>query len=118
MMAWWYDRDGNPIETTDEDGNILIEPLTYIDNLLKDYDYRVVAVTEVSSYRVSTVWLGVDHSFGRGEPLIFETMIFGSGEMPFDEWCWRYPTEEESLRAHGAIVRALREGREPEWGDQ
>jgi hypothetical protein len=118
-MAYWYDRDGEPIETWDAAGNILLEPLGRINDLLKDYDYRKVAKTKVDCYEVSTVWLGVDHSFGESEePVIFETMVFVRDDdahtAPYDEWCWRYSSEEEALRGHGAVVAALKEGREPE----
>ena len=38
---------------------------------------RIVAKTKVGRKRVSTVFLGLDHSFmGKGELLLFETMIF------------------------------------------
>ena len=38
---------------------------------------RVVKQEIVGGVRVSTVFLGLDHSFGGGDPLWFETMIFG-----------------------------------------
>jgi hypothetical protein len=37
---------------------------------------RRVFETFVGAYRVSTVFLGLDHSFGHGPPVLFETMIF------------------------------------------
>jgi hypothetical protein len=116
----WYDREGNPIETFDEQGNLLIEPMMRVNRMLADYDYKVVANTTVGDYKVSTVWLGLDHQFEPdGPPLLFETMIFGAGnDAPYDEWIWRYPTEKEAFEAHCAIVKALQEGHEPEWGEQ
>lgn len=47
---------------------------------------RVVRQTELkaSNVRVSTVFLGLDHSFTGGPPLLFETLVFGGhldGEM-------------------------------------
>ena len=53
------------------------------------------------SVTVSTVWLGMDHSFGDGPPLIFETMVFG-GEL--DQECDRYTTEEQAQQGHAAMV--------------
>lgn len=38
---------------------------------------RIIARSEIGGARVSTVFLGIDHQFGMGEPLLFETMIFG-----------------------------------------
>ena len=60
---------------------------------------------------VSTVLLGLDHGFGDGPPLIFETMIFG-GEHAGDQW--RYGTKEEAERGHLRIVRALFAGIDPD----
>jgi hypothetical protein len=58
---------------------------------------RRVAETEKDGIRVSTVFLGIDYSFGEGRPLLFETMIFG-GE--HDEEQWRYSTWEEAEKGH------------------
>lgn len=54
---------------------------------------------------VSTVWLGIDHSFGRGEPLIFETMVFGG---PLDQEQERYSTEAAALEGHQRMVERVR----------
>lgn len=117
----WYDRDGNKIETYDEHGKLDIERMRHLDKLLSDPDYKIVGKTDVGDYEVSTVWLGVDHNFGDGKPIIFETMVFAKGtkgDVSYDEWCWRYSTLEEAKDAHESIVTALHEGREPEWGGQ
>lgn len=53
--------------------------------------------------RVSTVWLGLDHQFGDGPPLIFETMVFPA-ESSMDLDCERYSTEEEAKAGHSAMV--------------
>jgi hypothetical protein len=59
---------------------------------------RVVARTgDRSLVQVSTVFLGLDHSFGDGPPMIFETMIFG-GE--HDQWQERCSTWEEAEAMH------------------
>ena len=47
--------------------------------------------------RVSTVFLGLDYSFGYGPPLLFETMVFG-GE--HDRDMDRYSTWEEAEQGH------------------
>jgi hypothetical protein len=63
---------------------------------------------------VSTVWLGLDHAFrfdGRPHvPLIFETMVFSGSEV-FEDFCWRYSSEEEARRGHERVVTLLREMR-------
>lgn len=52
--------------------------------------------------RISTVFLGLDHSFDGGPPLLFETMIFG-GE--HDGYCERYVTYEEAEIGHQKAVK-------------
>lgn len=65
-------------------------------------NYRLVDFTELrGGVRVSTVWLGLDHSFGFGPPLIFETMVFGG---PLDGEMMRYPTEAQAIRGHRQIA--------------
>jgi hypothetical protein len=38
---------------------------------------RTVAKTTTPNGEISTVFIGLDHQFGDGPPLIFETMVFG-----------------------------------------
>ncbi len=68
---------------------------------------RHVAVTEVApGIRVSTVFLGLDHSFGVGPPLLFETMVFNDyGDNGRQE---RYSTWEEAEAGHARIVEEQR----------
>lgn len=40
-----------------------------------------VGKTYIGHIEVSTVFLILDHSFGMGRPILFETMVFG-----FDDW--------------------------------
>jgi len=59
---------------------------------------RHVAKTEITpEIKVSTVFLGLDHQYGDGPPLIFETMVFG-GEL--DGQMERYSTWEEAETGH------------------
>lgn len=54
---------------------------------------------------VSTVFLGLDHNYGRGDPLIFETMIFGG---PLDNATYRYSTWVQAEAGHAELVTAAR----------
>ena len=65
---------------------------------------RVVEKTNVGDAEVSTVFLGIDHQFGEGPPILFETMIFG-GE--HDEEMWRYSTWDEAKAGHSHVVSLL-----------
>lgn len=60
---------------------------------------RHVDRTEIGEHLVSTVFLGLDHQFGDGPPLLFETMVFAGGE-PDDMWCERCSTWDEAVAMH------------------
>lgn len=51
--------------------------------------------------KVSTVFLGLDHSFDEGVPILWETMIFGGQH---DQEQWRYATRDEALKGHKKAV--------------
>lgn len=55
---------------------------------------------------VSTVFLGLDHSWGRDSPLLFETMLFTDDNR--DSSMWRYSSWDEALAGHAAVVAAVR----------
>jgi hypothetical protein len=94
MKPGYYDRDGRAISETDRA------------SLPADY-YRV-AQDVIDGVTVSTVWLGLDHSFGDGPLLIFETMVFDAdGD---DNDCWRYTTESQALAGHRRVCGMLRAG--------
>lgn len=64
--------------------------------------YHILAYAG-SKMAISTVWLGLDHQFGDGPPLIFETMLFQDGS-GMDEYCERYSTFEAAFDRHWAFV--------------
>lgn len=77
---------------------------------------RHVALTEHELFSVSTIFLGLDPSFGEGPPMLFESKAFE--RMPhidglnihlgtaFD--CERYSTWEDAEIGHKAMVERLR----------
>jgi len=72
-----------------------------------DLAYLVIMKTDIDPYEVSTVWLGINHQFQSGPPLIFETMVFGPG--PEIDGCFgRWSTELEALIGHEEIVQQVR----------
>ena len=66
---------------------------------------RVVAGTKVGKALVSTVFLGLDHNWGDGPPIVFETLVFGG---PHDGEEERYATWEEAERGHAVMVKRVR----------
>jgi hypothetical protein len=69
---------------------------------------RHVANENVGDVRVSTVFLGLDHSFGQGPPLLFETMVFGG---PLNEEQVRYSTWGEAEIGHRYMVERVKSAR-------
>lgn len=67
-----------------------------------------VAGEPVGEVRVSTVFLGLDHSFGEGPPLLFESMIFGG---PLDQEQDRCSTWEAAEKMHEKMMERVRLGR-------
>ena len=62
---------------------------------------RCVALTIQGDVRVSTIFLGLDHSLGHGPPLLFETMAFvGHADVGQE----RYSTWAEAEAGHARMV--------------
>jgi hypothetical protein len=66
---------------------------------------RHVANEMIGDVRVSTVFLSLNHQWGEGPPLLFETMIFGG---PLDEHQERCSTWEEAEAQHAAAVSLVK----------
>ena len=56
---------------------------------------------------ISTVFLGIDHGFGDGPPLIFESLIFGG---PHDGEMERCSTWAEAIHMHHSLCALARTG--------
>lgn len=73
---------------------------------MESREARVVARDEFDGgVRVSTVFLGLDHSFGAGEPVLWETMIFGGPHSDYQE---RYTSREAALEGHREAVALVK----------
>jgi len=67
---------------------------------------RIVARTEIDGGGVvSTVFLGIDHAFGEGAPILFETMVFDG---PLSDEQERYQTRQEAVAGHALMVARVR----------
>ena len=66
---------------------------------------RKVANTVIDGVRVSTVFLGLDHSFESGEPILFETLVFdGDKDGDMD----RCSTWEQAEKMHEKMCTKVR----------
>lgn len=89
---------------------------------------RFIARDNLKGHFVSTVFLGIDHSFGEpGGPVLFETMVFKDNKVSWkavenekgevvldyhpsvDEYTERYRTKEEALEGHKAVVEKVKQ---------
>lgn len=92
----WYILDENnvPVKSTFEEFVLSKKQIGY--SLQKDL---------AKNCRVSTVFLGYDHSYGETEsPLLFETMVFDGD---FDGYQMRYSTYEDALKGHQEILQKI-----------
>lgn len=64
---------------------------------------KIVKKETIGNYLVSTVFLTLDHQFGEGPPLLFETMVFPNGSWD-EEYMERYSTYQEALEGHKVAV--------------
>lgn len=76
---------------------------------LKKNDKKHVGLDFVDGKRISTTWLGIDHQFRDGPPLLFETMVFDDGSWN-DIYCKRYTTWKEAEEGHKATVQWVKDG--------
>ena len=75
----------------------------------KTVDRIVKKTTTSNNHYVSTVFLGLDHSWTPGTIHIFETIIF-SEDKDVDEYQERYSTWQEAEEGHDKIVKSLKDG--------
>lgn len=73
---------------------------------MQDNDNVRVARDVIDGADVSTVFLGIDHSFcENGFPILFETMVFGGEHNEYQE---RYSTWDQAVEGHQEVLRMLR----------
>lgn len=65
---------------------------------------RFIASDYYGDAHVSTVFLGIDHSFFREKPEWFETMIFGG---PHDGYQDRYGTYDDAIDGHALALKIV-----------
>jgi hypothetical protein len=98
----------------DKDGIARPINLTHTDSLIEYWKalaeqrrvkLDIIILKDENEVKISTVFLGVDHAFGDGPPMLFETMIFG---LPTDETEGEYQdrctTRDEALVMHDKAV--------------
>ena len=93
-MGKWYR------EIKMADGSVGLERCSAIESARAE---RWQVKTDLGDVWVSTVFLGLDHAYVAGPPVVYETMVFRSGD--FDDLdCDRYHTRAEAEAGHAAMV--------------
>jgi hypothetical protein len=98
MIGWYKLVDKKPVPIDINDPDAMAEALKN----------KRVALTELpNGGRVSTVFLGLDHSHGGDIPVLFETMVFPRDSLSEQDMA-RYHTWDEAVEGHKDMV--LRHG--------
>jgi len=97
----WYklDEDNNPIECS------MREYTKWLD---KNPTKKAVRQEEIGKSYVSTVFLGLDHGYKQGIPVLYETMIFGGKHDQYQE---RYTSLEDAVKGHKVAVELVKKDR-------
>ena len=98
MKPLYYILDGKKVvscESVYEWGDKFKEPRHVADTFLFGKNRWL-------NVRISTVFIGLDHQYGDGPPLVFETMIFGGKH---DHEQWRYSTWKEAEAGHAKALQ-------------
>lgn len=67
---------------------------------------RHIGKDTVGDVTISTVFLGIDHSYGTGPPVLFETMIFGGEHDGYQD---RYTSRWDALVGHVQVVKMVKD---------
>lgn len=60
-------------------------------------------------YWISTVFLGIDHQWGTGPPLLFETMVFTGDDEDYEDYTERCSTWKEAIQQHKKVLNEIRQ---------
>jgi hypothetical protein len=91
----------------DETGTPVPEPDLYKwGKWFESMGNRVLQQDMVGDVKVSTVFLGLDHNWGEGEPVLWETMVFG-GKLDMEQD--RYTSRDEAIKGHASILQRVKE---------
>lgn len=113
-MKMYILKDGKPFQIDEKDPQALLEYAKWMGTA----GMRTVGKTHLKDGAfVSTVFLGIDHNFFPEEdprPVLWETMIFGG---KYDQYQWRYMSEEEAKEGHKYAVKLAKNEVDPKETD-
>jgi hypothetical protein len=79
----------------------------------EQHDRRIVQQDVIGPYWVSTIFLGIDHAWGGGAPVLWETMVFADKKLegdgfPIDFDQRRYRSREDAIAGHVTTCQLVR----------
>ena len=93
---WYILKYKKPIKATIEE---------YSKWISKNPKQKVVKQELINDSKVSTIFLGLDHSWENNVPILWETMIFGGKEDMYQD---RYTSYKEALVGHEKAVNLVK----------
>lgn len=99
MYSYILDEGNNPV---------VCDVLEFAKWMGQNSDRLRVLEDHIEEYRISTVFLGINHNYGEGPPLLFETMVFQ--EEGDSLYCVRAATWEEAERQHLKAIEWVHKG--------
>jgi hypothetical protein len=77
-----------------------------------DINNRRVAYHKNKEYSISTVFLGLEHGFRNGKPILWETLIYDYRikDSEFNEFLYRYTTWNQAVLHHLIYKSRLERG--------
>ena len=105
-MSKWYILDNNhkPVHKP------VLESAKWMEDNPKRKTVGYDELTDLNGdeVRVSTVFLGLDHAYGGGKPILWETMIFGGeNDQAYQE---RYASYEQAIEGHQKAINFIKKG--------
>ena len=99
-MAWYIlDNNHKPVPA-----DVLVAAQWIEDNQKR----RIVKQEYIDDIHISTVFLGLDHAYGGGKPVLWETMIFGGeNDQAYQE---RYASYEQAIEGHQKAINFIKKG--------
>ena len=103
----------------DENGDPQPEPDTLKWAEWFEHASRIVQQDQIGDAFVSTVFLALDHRYGPGDPILWETMIFqGESEITLpsgrkkkfkqEQWMARYTSKDAAIAGHMKAVEMVK----------
>lgn len=75
--------------------------------VMQDETQRVLAQDQIGDLHISTIFTGIDRNFGRGAPVLFETVVFGLPDELHPQW--HHSSWDEAMDHHRQLAASISE---------